>query len=241
MTVITLVLIGALIAGRVRGGSIRNLALLRLPQTRLIMLAGVLAVLGAFGGTLGLPARACYVVSTVMSAALICVFVYVNRHVAGMPLVALGFALNALVIVANGAMPVSQDAADFAQVSTDAAADGTDARHELLTDRTVLSPLADVIPVRLPSPFAWGSNVVSAGDVVLAAGIGLLVMAGMRRPGAGRRARQIARGRLDALEALEEPPNPRFTADEHENDVIDVTDAAVAARLRSRPTSPAPW
>jgi hypothetical protein len=241
VTIITMVLIGALIAGKVRGGSLRNLAVLRLPQTRLIMVAGVLAALGAFGGRLGLPARPAYVICTLASAALVCAFVGVNRHVAGMPLVALGFALNALVIVANGAMPVSQQAADFARVSTDAAVDGTDARHQPLTDHTALSALADVIPVRLPSPLGWGSNVVSAGDVVLAAGIGLLVMTGMRRPGAGRRARQIARGRIDPLEGSKDPSGDRAVVSPDDELVIDVTDASLAARLRSRLSSPTPW
>jgi hypothetical protein len=238
LTIITLVLIGALIVGTVRGGTLRNLAVLRLPRTRLIVVAGVLAALGAFGGSLGLPARPTYVVCTLASAALVCAFVGVNRHVAGMPLVALGFALNALVIVANGAMPVSQEAADFARVSTDAAVDGSDARHELLTDETSLSALADVIPVRLPSPFGWGSNVISAGDIVLAAGIGLLVMTAMRRPGAGRRARQIARGRIDPLATSDDDAGnqPAATVDD---EVIDVTDATLA-RLRSRPSSPTP-
>lgn len=240
MTLIAVVLLGAVDVGKARGGSLRRLAMLRLPHTGLVVGAAVLAVIGQYGGRFGLPAQTAYVACTLLSVALAAVFVVANRHVVGVPLVALGFALNALVIVANGAMPVSQRAADFAGVSTDAAADGTDARHELMTPDTRLRPLADVIPLYLRSPFGWASNVYSAGDIVLAAGIGLLVMAGMDRPGTGRRARQVARGQLATVDLT---PH-----------VVDVTDAAVGAddddhgppldgarEFRAQRSFPAPW
>jgi len=200
VTVIVVVLLGAMAVGKLRGGSLRNLSFVRLPYSGLVIAAGMLAVLGQFGGRLGLPAHLAYVVCTVLSAALAALFLAANRHVVGVPLIAAGFLLNAAVIVANGAMPVSQRAADFAGVDTSAAADGRDAKHELATPDTRLLPLADVIPLRMPSPLHRASNVYSFGDITLAAGVALMVMAGMERPGSGRLARQVARGRLDTPE-----------------------------------------
>lgn len=235
MTLIAVVLLGAIVVGTARGGSLGRLAMLRLPHTGLVIMAGVLAAVGQYGGRLGLPAQAAYVACTLLSVALATVFVVANRHIVGVPLIAAGFVLNALVIVANGSMPVSQRAADFAHVSTDAAAEGSDARHEILTQRTWLRPLADVIPLYLPDPIRRASNVYSAGDVVLAAGIGLLVMAGMDRPGAGRRARQVARGRLETID-LADPPPVDLAGRE-----IEIAKPGQRAELRAPNSFQAPW
>ncbi|MEO6714006.1 MAG: DUF5317 domain-containing protein [Mycobacteriales bacterium] len=239
MTLVVIVLLGAMALGKLRGGSLRRLSMLRLPRTDLVIAAGILAVFGAFGGLLGLPARPTYVLCTALSAWLACLFVFANRHVVGVPLVAAGFFLNAVVIVANGAMPVSQRAADFADVDTGAAADGTDAKHVIASPDSTLMPLADVIPLRIPRPVDRLSNVYSFGDVVLAAGLGLLVMAAMERPGAGRRARQVARGRLDAIDVtdsvidLRDVPRPDAG--------VDATSATAEPELKAPSSSPAPW
>jgi len=201
--VIVLVLLGAVAIGVARGGSFDRLAQLPMRQGWLVVVAAVLTALGANGGRLGLPGQVTYVGCTVAAAALVMAFVARNRNLVGVPLVAVGFALNAAVIVANGAMPVSRQAADHAGVSIDRLLAGEDARHELLTDGTRLRLLADVIAVPLPGPLSAGSNVVSAGDVVLAAGIGQLVAAGMLGSGVRRRtpwqwlrSRQTSRARL---------------------------------------------
>lgn len=187
MTVIVLVLLGAVAVGLLRGGSFERLSHLPMDNGWLVVAAAVLTALGANAGRLGLPGRVMYVGCTVAAAALVIAFVVRNRSLVGVPLVALGFALNAAVIVANGAMPVSRQAADYAGVEIDPVLAGDDARHELLTDRSRLRLLADVIAVPLPGPLSTGSNVVSAGDVVLAAGIGQLVAAGMLGNGVRRR------------------------------------------------------
>jgi len=185
--VIVLVLLGAVAIGLLRGGSSERLSQLPMRQGWLVVAAAVLTALGANAGRLGLPGEPMYVGCTVTAAALVILFVARNHRLVGVPLVALGFALNAAVIVANGAMPVSRHAADYAGVSIDSMLAGDDARHELLTDGTRLRLLADVIAVPLPAPLSAGSNVVSAGDVVLAAGIGQLVTAGMLGTGVRRR------------------------------------------------------
>jgi hypothetical protein len=97
--------------------------------------------------------------------------------VAGVPLITLGLVLNAAVVALNGAMPVSTDAAARARVSVAAIAAGNDSRHSLANSATTLSSLGDVIPVPLP----WRPEVVSPGDALVAAGLGELVLLGMRR------------------------------------------------------------
>jgi hypothetical protein len=182
VTVILVVIVLACLAGLARGGSVHNLAQLHLDAWPLVFVAVAVQGLGAFAGSLGLPHPGLlYVLGMVASAALVVVFVARNRALPGMALIALGFLLNALVVVANGAMPVDQDAADRVGISTVGLYRNADAKHELVDGGTLLSPLADVIPVPLPRPVDAGSNVVSVGDVVLAAGIGVLVSQAMLR------------------------------------------------------------
>jgi hypothetical protein len=187
VTVIVLVLLGAVGIGLIRGGSLDRLSQLPMRRGWLVMVAAALTALGANGGRLGLPGQATYVGCSVAAAAFVALFVLHNRRLVGVPLVVLGFALNAAVIVANGAMPVSRQAADYAGVEIDPLLAGDDARHELQDEQTRLRLLGDVIAVPLPGPLSAGSNVVSAGDVVLAAGIGQLVVAGMLGSGVRRR------------------------------------------------------
>jgi len=75
---------------------------------------------------------------------------------------------------------VSERAAGRAGVSTAAVVGGLDPRHERETPATRLRLLGDVVPVPLP----LRPEVVSPGDVLVAAGLGQLVLLGM---GAGRR------------------------------------------------------
>lgn len=174
MTVILVVIVVGCLVGLARGGSLHNLAQLHLVAWPLVFVAVAAQALGAFSGS-----SALYVLGMVASALLVTAFVALNRDRRGMPLVALGFLLNGIVVAFNGAMPVDQAAADRVGVSIVALYRNADAKHELADADTVLRPLADVIPVPLPPPLDFGSNVVSAGDVVLAAGIGVLVVNGM--------------------------------------------------------------
>ena len=177
MTVILLVIIAACLLGVARGGSMHNLAQLELVAWPLVFVAVAAQAAGAFAGALGVAhAGTLYVAGMVTSATLVTVFVTRNRELPGMPLIALGFVLNALVVTLNGAMPVAQEAADRVGISTVGLYRHADAKHELIDSDTVLPGLADVIPVPLPGPLERGSNVVSVGDVVLAAGIGVLVV-----------------------------------------------------------------
>lgn len=164
-----MVLAVGLVLGWLAGGSMSRLGDLPLRSARLV----VAALITQLAGTLiGGPF---YVVGLVGSAALVVVFLARNRRLAGIPLVALGLLLNALVVGANGAMPVSDAAAARAGVPLTGLVG--DPRHELADSRTRLPWLGDVVPVPLPVR----AEVVSAGDVLVAAGLVQLVLAGMLR------------------------------------------------------------
>lgn len=127
------------------------------------------------------------------SQALVVAWIWHNRYRRGMPLVALGLVLNAVVIAANGAMPVSVEALRAAGLTEPESLTG---KHVLAGAGTRLPLLADVIPVR---PLR---TVISAGDVVLAAGVIPLVHDLMTQERASLRRR---RGH-PPVEGLEEAP-----------------------------------
>ena len=100
-----------------------------------------------------------------------------NVRMPGMPLILLGLALNAAVIVANGGMPVSEEALRTSgqdAVLADLQEAGAD-KHHLETDGDVLRPLGDVIGV--PPPV---SQAISVGDVIVYLGLIWLVVSIMR-------------------------------------------------------------
>ena len=82
-----------------------------------------------------------------------------NARMSGALLVAIGGGLNLVVVLANHGMPV-----DVGAVAVAASSMPTDALHVVLTEATVLKPLADVIPVPL------AHSVYSVGDFCIALG-----------------------------------------------------------------------
>ena len=169
MSLVLVVLAVALVIGWACGGSLDRLGALPLRSRRLVVAALLVQVAGTLVGgpfhPLGLG----------LSAALVVWFLARNRGIRGTGLVALGLLANALVVGANGAMPVSLHAAGRAGVGVQDLLTGADPRHEVADDHTRLGGLADVVPVPLP----LRPEVVSAGDVLVAAGLGQLVALGM--------------------------------------------------------------
>jgi hypothetical protein len=160
----------AVVAGWLGGGGLDRLGALPLRSRRLVWAAfGVQAL----GTVVGGPA---YPLGLAGSAALVGWFLTRNRGVRGTGLVALGLLSNALVVGLNGAMPVSRVAAAQAGTSIAHIAAGDDQRHELAGPGSRLRWLGDVLPVRAP----WRPEVVSTGDVLVAAGLAQLVVVGMR-------------------------------------------------------------
>ena len=172
------------------------LARVRVRAVRLLVAAALLQV-----GTAALVpgssgARGTALVLTVL---LVGLFLGGNWRVTGVPLMAAGLLLNSLVVVANLGMPVSLSAAARAGIDrTDLHLD-TDPLHEAAGPGTRLASLGDVIPVALP----WRPQVVSRGDVLVAAGVGLLLVKGAprrrRRPVPGRSGPRGAVGQYRAV------------------------------------------
>jgi hypothetical protein len=97
-------------------------------------------------------------------------FLVVNRRIVGMPLVALGTALNLAAIVANGGvMPASRQAMRTADLSLRAGfANSTAVAHPKL------QPLGDILAVPKGWPLA---NVYSIGDICIAVGVVVMMHA----------------------------------------------------------------
>ena len=86
-----------------------------------------------------------------------------------MPAIAVGAALNLVVVVANRGMPVSESAAAVAGYVGDLSSSLSGVfSHRPLTSETHLPILGDVMPI--PGP-AVVQSVVSVGDVLLMAGV----------------------------------------------------------------------
>jgi uncharacterized protein DUF5317 len=181
------VLVGAVAVGYALNGTWVGLTTLRLRWRGMVVAAVVAQTGGAALGILGITdARRGYVVGLALSAMCAAAFCVGNRYVPGVSLVTLGLAVNALVVILNGAMPVSIVAALRAGVPITDIAAGYDARHTIAGEGTTLRSLGDVVPLPLPIR----PEVVSAGDVLVAAGLGELVVMGMLRRrvyGPGRR------------------------------------------------------
>ena len=167
MSLVLAVLAAGLLLGWLSGGSLDRLGGLALRRRRLV----VAALLAQLAGTVvGGPV---FAVGLVLSAVLVAAFLASNRGLPGAGLIALGLLANALVVGANGAMPVRAAAAARAGIAAPTA--GLDQRHEPADATTRLGWLGDVVPVPMP----LRPEVVSPGDVLVAAGLAQLVVVGM--------------------------------------------------------------
>ena len=182
-----------IIVGLARRGSFANLSRTQLRGVPLVF-AGVILQLGS---TLAERADLSWLPLGLVlcSFALTFGFAALNARLPGMTLIAIGALMNFLVISVNGGMPVSVDALDRAGIGNPFEEGGvTKGAHHALDDDDRLTFLADVIPIKVTA------NVVSAGDVVIWAGLLLAIQQlmvrrpGKRRRGAGERDRELTPG-----------------------------------------------
>lgn len=178
---IVAILLG-LVIGLLRGGSFKKLSQAELRGVPLVF-AGVLLQAGS---TFAEREELHWLPLALVLASFACVFAFaaLNFNLPGMTLIALGALCNFLVISANGGMPVSRDA--IARAGLDDPFSGPGATtvkgaHHALTDDAKLRFLADVIPIRVTA------NVVSVGDIVIWAGLLLLLSQLMIGPKGKRR------------------------------------------------------
>ncbi|MGZ0151946.1 DUF5317 domain-containing protein [Kribbella sp. WER1] len=166
MLLVLLVMVLAAGAALATGGRFGRLAGNTLTGVHWLAAAAIGQLLGSIvGGT-------AYPIGLVGSAICIAVFLRQNLRRPGVGLLALGFFSNAVVVALNGAMPVSLRALERAGVGGTPV---TDARHEVADATTTLPWLGDVVPVALPGL----GQAISPGDLLIAAGAGLLLYAGM--------------------------------------------------------------
>lgn len=162
LLVLVVAAVSAALAVR-RGGSLTNLASTTFEWVGVLLAALVLQVAADLFAPNDISSTGLLVVTYLVVAA----FVLRNRKLPGILIAVVGLAMNILVISLNGAMPVSRWAADIAGGGS--VGDEMGIKHEIAGSETDLAFLGDVIPI--PET----GRVISAGDVVLAAGIAVLV------------------------------------------------------------------
>jgi len=159
------------ILGWLDGGTLRRAGRTQLRGEMLVPVV-VLAHLGIY--RLPLPPAVAYWAWIVSFLAFIALAL-ANRRLPGLPLIALGVALNLVVVVANHGMPVSVEAIRMVGGTLSALA-ASPVTHQLLTRASRVALLGDLIPVS-----SWGPlrAIVSVGDLVMFAGLAIAVMAAM--------------------------------------------------------------
>lgn len=180
MALVVVVLVLATVVGVAAGGRPAALARVPLAGWRLLVTAAVCQAAGSVLARLA-GSNIPYAVGSLVAVALLIGFLLHNASLAGVPLVAIGLLTNTLVVLANGAMPVSRWAAAKAGVHLTEIAAGLDPRHVVADAATSGRAFSDVIPVRIPG---W-PEVVSPGDLLVAAGLGLLLVTGLLWPQSG--------------------------------------------------------
>jgi len=176
--VLILSIVLGLVIGLLAGGRLERLGQVRITWAPLAV-AGLAVQFALFSppvvdwiGDLGVTGPIVYVGST----ALVLAALLRNLRQPGLALLALGAALNAVVILANGGyMPVSPDAlAAIGRLEPGGAYGNT----VLATLGTLLPWLGDIIPLPLPVPFR---TVVSIGDLLIGAGAAVFLVRVMTR------------------------------------------------------------
>jgi hypothetical protein len=170
LALIVLVIVVALL----RGGSLLNIAAVRLRWLPLVIAGFVLQLL-IFTPFARSPLVAFATLPIyVLSLALLAIWVAANWRISGMALIAIGLALNVAVIAANGGhMPVLPEGARLAgQYEALSADDPSTSKHLMMEpDQVQLWLLSDIIVIPHGVP---GASVLSLGDLALTVGIAIL-------------------------------------------------------------------
>lgn len=162
--------------GFLLGGRLDGLATIRFRWLP-VMLAGLAVQITLFGplektiGSLGTPL---YVGSTIAVLAAVAR----NVRIPGFVLILVGAVSNLAAILANGGvMPADPGAVALAGIEMD-----TGFTNSAIVSNPALRPLTDIFAIPAGIPLA---NVFSPGDVLIAAGIVVAVVTGMRRARSG--------------------------------------------------------
>lgn len=172
-----------IVAGFLLGGRLHRLADLHFHWAGLAM-AGLLVQVFLFSEATGaFLGRDLAAVIYVASAAAVLVVVVLNARLPGIPILAMGAALNLAAILANGGVMPTTEAA----LATAGLADQPGISNSAVLADPALAPLTDVYALPAWFPLA---NVFSIGDVLIGLGVAVLLALGMRPP--RRRPRPVA-------------------------------------------------
>lgn len=171
-----------IIAGLLSGGSLRNLLSAQLRFGALIIGGLLLRVVTQWGLDQGVElVEILRLPLFATSFGLLVVALWLNRSQPGLLLAMTGIGANGVAVVVNGGyMPVWMPALEIAGLSVD---DLSSTFHVLLPDELNLEflvmagPLGDIVPITIP----FLSNVISLGDVMLAAGVGWFLFSAIAR------------------------------------------------------------
>jgi hypothetical protein len=183
----------ALLIGFLRGGTLANVAGIRIRYLPILFAALLvqIAIFSQIAGTRDTIHRiGPYLYILTLFATLFVMLM--NLHIPGMKVIAVGAALNALVITANGGfMPSPESALERAgrleyvrqEESERASGSYVLSNSTIADDDTRLLFLGDVIPIPERVPL---SNVISIGDIVIAIGaiVAIVQVMGTRRASA---------------------------------------------------------
>ncbi|MBI4730208.1 MAG: DUF5317 family protein [Acidobacteria bacterium] len=167
----------AILVGALAGGRIGGLAAIHLRASPLALGSLAFMVLGRIAQPPGAAGHVVVVAGYALAAAFLAANISPHRGALrlGIAVLALGWGLNAAVIVSNGGMPLSL-AAHYSSGETLPPSPGEGGFFKIVVAGagTRLRPLGDIIPIR---PLR---KVASPGDLVLMLGMGIVVAAGMR-------------------------------------------------------------
>jgi hypothetical protein len=228
MTLAVIALAAGLLIGYARGGGLVRLTTLRPVRNRLVLTGVGLYVIGVLFGWMWEPALALFA-----GLALIVwgFYAWLNRAIHGAALVGVGLAANAVVLLVNGAIPVSADAATRAGADPIAAVSADN--HEATDPDTRLAWLGKTIPVAFPPR----PEVVSPGDVAVAAGLAVALCMGLT----GRRERSGEPERAGSERSGEPeldhgPELDDQLADDEAHETIDIAEHERLGYAPDRPT-----
>jgi hypothetical protein len=164
----------AVVIGLVLGGSLRNLANIKIEGISIIAAAFLMDAAVIWSVRSGLLETGSITMLADLSVyLLLLLFVLRNRRSPYIMIAGAGFLLNAVVIFGNGGvMPVGDYALQAAGLTLDVSTQG---HYAPVGEATRFRYLGDIIPYTF-----LNINIISIGDIVSALGVMLLIIANMR-------------------------------------------------------------
>lgn len=178
--ILLIVALAAIVIGLVRGGRIEGLSSVPFRGGLAVLILFVVqAVVRQFIPELGILSTGVLVLSWVVVSACLLVLCALNWRTVGVRLLALGIALNIVVVALNIGMPVGGPlAARLGMAPSAESIANRGAFYQPVDSGTVAPLLGDVIPIPAPQPLR---SLVSMGDVLMFLAVGVLIEETIRR------------------------------------------------------------